>query len=182
MSYTHFEVRDALESLTVLIDTREQDTMNLRRRMKDFPHWRREKLDAGDYSGEYTVEGETHSLPVSIEREMNLDELCQCFTSGRERFQREFERGKAAGIKMYLLIENADWSKVFDGSYRSRLNPNALIASIIAWSIRYDLQFIFCKPDECGRIIYKILYYHAKEVLEHDGTSGAESQRIGKAC
>ena len=69
MSYTHFEVRDALESLTVLIDTREQDTMNLRRRMKDFPHWRREKLDAGDYSGEYTVEGETHSLPVSIGNE-----------------------------------------------------------------------------------------------------------------
>ena len=27
MSYTHFEVKDALESLTVLIDTREQDVL-----------------------------------------------------------------------------------------------------------------------------------------------------------
>lgn len=76
---------------------------------------------------------------------------------------------------MYLIVENADWSKVFDGSYRSRLNPNALIASILAWSIRYNIQFIFCKPSECGKLIYKILYYHAKEVLEHDGESGAKS-------
>ena len=71
---------------------------------------------------------------------------------------------------------------MFDGSYRSRLNPNALIASILAWSIRYDLQFIFCEPDECGRIIYKILYYHAKEVIEHDGESGTEGEGISKAC
>lgn len=48
MSYTPFEIRDALESLTVLIDTREQDTERARKRKEDFPRWRREKLDAGD--------------------------------------------------------------------------------------------------------------------------------------
>lgn len=172
---THFEIQDALESMQILVDTREQDTAAFRRRTQNFPKWRREKLDAGDYSAEITAGGTTFPLSVSVERKMNLDELCQCFTSGRERFQREFERARAAGTKMYLIVENADWSKVFDGSYRSRLNPNALIASILAWSIRYNIQFIFCKPSECGKLIYKILYYHAKEVLEHDGEHSAKS-------
>ena len=41
---THFEVQDALESLTVLIDTREHvDTPGFQRRAAHFPRWRREK-------------------------------------------------------------------------------------------------------------------------------------------
>lgn len=35
MSYTHFEIKDALETLTVLIDTREQDTERARKRKID---------------------------------------------------------------------------------------------------------------------------------------------------
>lgn len=173
MSYTHFEVKDALESLTVLIDTREQDTMNLRRRMKDFPHWRREKLDAGDYSAELKASEQNFRIPVAIERKMSIDELCQCFGRERARFLREFERAKENGTRLYLIVERATWEDLFAGRYRSRLNSKALIASILAWSVRYDVRFFFCLPETCGELIYKILYYEAKEVLEHDGAGGA---------
>ena len=130
MSYTPFEIRDALESLTVLIDTREQDTERARKRKEDFPRWRREKLDAGDYGCEIELDGELCRVPVVVERKMSLDELCQCFTRERKRFEREFERAQQAGTRLHLLIENASWEKIHAGSYRSQMKPQALTASI----------------------------------------------------
>ena len=95
---THFEVKDALESLTVLIDTREHvDTPGFQRRAAHFPRWRREKLDAGDYSAELTISEQKFRIPVAIERKMSIDELCQCFGRERARFMREFERAKENG-------------------------------------------------------------------------------------
>lgn len=171
---THFEVQDTLEGLTVLIDTREHvDTPGFQRRAAHFPRWRREKLDAGDYSAELTISEQKCRIPVAIERKMSIDELCQCFGRERARFMREFERAKESGTRLYLIVERATWEDLFAGRYRSRLNSKALIASILAWSVRYDVRFFFCRPETCGELIYKILYYEAKEVLEHDGAGGA---------
>ena len=53
---TPFEVRDCLSSMTVIYDTREQETAALHRRLKSMqcPH-KRQKLDSGDYSCECTL-------------------------------------------------------------------------------------------------------------------------------
>ena len=123
------------------------------------------------YDCELNVGGELIQLPVAIERKMSLDELCQCFTGGRKRFQREFERAKDKGIKLYLLVENADWEKIYAGEYRSMMKAESLIGSMLAWSIRYGAQFFFCKPSTTARMIRKILHYEAKEWLEHDEQS-----------
>lgn len=166
-----FEVSRALKNLTLIIDTREQDTDRLRRRIKQTGlSFVRQKLDFGDYSAKTTLDNGTEfdiSSSVSIERKMNLDELCACYCKGRKRFTREFERAKSAGAKVYLLIENANLEKVYNGSYRSKMSPQALTASLFAWLARYNCQIIFCKEETSGKIIREILYREMKERLEN---------------
>uniref|UniRef100_UPI004029B48D ERCC4 domain-containing protein n=1 Tax=Ruminococcus bromii TaxID=40518 RepID=UPI004029B48D len=166
-----FEVSRALKNLTLIVDTREQDTDRLRRRIKQTGlSFVRQKLDFGDYSAKTTLDNGTEfdiSSSVSIERKMNLDELCACYCKGRKRFTREFERAKSAGAKVYLLIENASWENTFNGKYRSKMTSSALTASMFAWLARYNCQIIFCKEETSGKIIREILYREMKERLEN---------------
>lgn len=159
------EVKTALESMVCLVDTREQDTPRLRARLRDIGcPWERQKLDFGDYS----VRCDLLSLSgiVSVERKMDLDELCNCYCKDRKRFEREFERAKQAGAKVYLLIENGSWEDAYSGKYHSRMSPESLVASIQAWLARYNCQVIFCQPQTTGRLIHDILYRELKEALE----------------
>lgn len=167
---TPFEVSEALEHLTLLVDTREQDTLSFRRRVKEVGiPWERRKLDFGDYSMRVELEDGQEvdfSPAVAIERKMSLDELCQCYGRGRKRFQREFLRAKKAGAKLYLLVENGSWEKAFGGDYRSQMKPQALTASLTAWLARYNCQVIFCQARTTPRLIREIVYREAKERLE----------------
>lgn len=167
---TPFEVSEALERLTLLVDTREHDTLFFRRRMKEtgLP-WERRKLDFGDYSMRVELEDGKEvdfTQAVAIERKMSLDELCQCYGRGRDRFTREFNRAKEAGAKLYLLIENGSWEKALNGGYRSQMKPQALTASLTAWLARYSCQVIFCQARTAPRLIREIAYREAKERLE----------------
>ncbi len=169
---TPFEIKAALESMTLLVDTREQPTEKLKKRIEyaGLPHERR-KLDFGDYSCQCLLPDGSmldFSSKVAIERKMHLDELCLCFGKERPRFEREFERARDAGCRIYLLVENGSWEKAYNGKYRSLLNPNALIASIDAFRARYGMQLDFCKEETTGRLLRDILYRELKEYLEND--------------
>ena len=163
------EVENALQTMVIIADTREQPTPQAERRYKAFgcPH-RREKLNVGDYSAECTLpDGSVFTLAdkVTIERKQNLDECCMCYTSERARFEREFERGKAAGIKTYLLIENANWENAYNGRYRSKMNAKALVASMLAWLARYNCQLLMCRSETSGKLVHDVLYRELKERL-----------------
>jgi ERCC4-type nuclease len=166
--YSDYEIEKALEEITIIADTREQDTEDFRRRFKavGLPIIRR-KLDFGDYSAIVNINGEEFSLEnqVVIERKMSVDELCMCFGKERQRFQREFQRAKEAGARIYLVIENGTWENMFTGRYRSRLSVEALTASLAAWSARYNLIPLFCKPETSGRLIALLLKYELRERL-----------------
>ena len=165
---TSSEIKHTLESMVVLVDTREQDTPSLRRRLEGLScPFEREKLESGDYSCRFFLpDGAAHRLNVAVERKMNLDELCSCFTRGRPRFAREFERARESGTKLHLLIECGSWDHALSGKYRSRFNPEALSASMLAWSARFQSGIFFCKPENTGKLIFKILRYELKEQLE----------------
>jgi ERCC4-type nuclease len=151
--------------MVCLVDTREQDTPRLRARLRQIGcPWEREKLDFGDYS--VRCNKVDLSNIIAIERKMSLDELCNCYCTGRRRFEREFERAKAAGAKTYLLVENATWENAYAGKYRSRMSPESFTASLLAWLARYDCKPIFCKAETSGRIIHDILYRELKQALE----------------
>lgn len=179
--YNPAEIDDMLGRLEILIDTREQDTPLFKRRTEGFKcPFVRYKLDYGDYSCRtFDNAGNEVSLKnrAVIERKMNWDELCSCFGHGRARFQREFERAYAAGCVMYLLIENADFEKLYAHKYRSKLTPQSLIASIFSWSARYNMKILFCKAETSGALIHDILKYEMREYLlncEEKCNAGAE--------
>lgn len=166
-------MKRSLDSMVILVDTREQDTHSLRRRLElmNCP-WERQKLDFGDYSAKCRLpNGEWLDLSpkVAVERKMSFDELCACFCRGRQRFTREFERAREAGAVVYLLIENASWENALAGKYRSKMNPKSFIASMTSWLARYRCQLIFCKSETTGVLIHEILYRELKEVLESKG-------------
>ncbi len=167
----HFDIQSALESITVLVDTREQDTPQARKRLEGMKlPYERQKLDFGDYSAKCTLPNGDElnfSDMFAIERKMNLDELCGCYCRSRERFTREFERAREKNAKLYLLIENATWEKVYEGKYRSKMSAGALKASMLAWLSRYNCQLIFCKAETSGKLIADIIYREVKERLEH---------------
>lgn len=171
------EIDDALASMVIIYDTREQPTPALMRRLSAFPcETRREMCGFGDYSAACTLpDGSELSLNgvVAVERKMSLDELSRNFTAGRERFAREFERATENGGKLYLLVEDSSWDMVFAGRYKTKFNKEAYIASLMAWQARYNTQIVFCTATISPMMIYKILRYELKERLERmceDGT------------
>lgn len=165
---------EILQSFSVLIDKREQDTERARKRYKAFSvPYDRATLDYGDYTFNAMIDGvpiydaSSRVFPrCAVERKMNLDELAGCFTHERKRFRAEMERAQDQKAKVFLLIENASWENLINGRYKSRLNPSAFLASITAWMIRYELQVIMCKAETSGRLIKEILYRDLKERLE----------------
>ena len=160
------EAEAALEGMVVLVDTREQDTPALRRRVLRFGAWEREKLDAGDYSARFPLpDGTWYRLPVAVERKMDFTELAACYCRQRRRFAAEFQRAKAAGVKLYLLVEGASWENAYAGRYRSRMAPQSLVASMLAWLARYDCQVLFCDRRTTGQLVHDVLYREGRERL-----------------
>ncbi|MDO5785561.1 MAG: ERCC4 domain-containing protein [Eubacteriales bacterium] len=170
-----FEQKAVLSTFQILVDNREQRTERAKRRYQSFgAPWARATLNYGDYTYNATLPNGEKIQDISstlfptcvVERKQNLDELAQCFTRGRDRFKREFERAVKHGCRIYLLCENSTWENLLNGAYRSQLHPNAFKASVIAWTIRYNANLIFCKEETSGQIIREILYRDLKERLE----------------
>ena len=170
----HFEVTEALNTFQILVDNREQATPKAVERYKSFGvPYKRATLNYGDYCGIITLNDSeiydtAHSVKAScvIERKMSLDELAMCFTRWRDRFRREMERAASNGSTVYLLVENATYEGIIKHRYRSRFSPSAFLASLTAWTVRYNLRPIFCKADTSGQLIKEILYRDMKERLE----------------
>ena len=172
---TIFEHKRAVESMVILVDTREQQTDRAAKRYARCGcPYRRATLSYGDYG--YTCqlpdgrwlydESAAIRCRAVVERKMNLDELAACLGRERARFEREFIRAQEAGARIFLLVENASWEKLISGKYRSQMNPKALLASVAAWTIRYDLNLMFCREETSGILIREILYRDLKERLE----------------
>jgi len=169
-----YEIDEALKTFQIVVDTREHNTPKARKRMKAFGvPASRLTLNYGDYCGNVLINGEplysaSNAIRPAcvIERKQSLDELAGNMTRGRARFQREFERAREAGAKVYLLVENASYEAILQHRYRSRFHPNAFMASLVAWSIRYDMTPVFCKDETSARVIREILYRDIKERLE----------------
>lgn len=164
--FTDKQLDEHLKKLTIMCDTREQVNANVIEffASKKIPYVSH-KLDIGDYSamlGDLILD-----YDVVCERKANIDELCGNMTADRDRFEREFLRAKAFGVKVYLIIENCSWSDIMLHNYRSKLSPKSLMATLLSWQTRFNVSVIFCHPEETGQIIYYTLYYAAREALKN---------------
>ena len=171
----HFEIEELMKSFEIVIDTREQPTQRAKQRYDAFGvDYSRGTLSYGDYCGNITLPNGgklydasgTISARCVVERKMNLDELAQCFTRGRDRFRREFERAAEHDCRVFLLCEDGSIEKILRHEYASRFTPKAFMASVIAWNIRYNMQLLFCTHLTSGTMIKEILYRDMKDRAE----------------
>ena len=166
------EMENILNTMFLLVDTREQPTEQYYKRLDSVGiPYRRQKLDFGDYSCGYCGRDGFEVLldkEIVIERKMNLDEICGNFTKGRDRFSREFEKASKSGAKVHLIVENGNYEKIIGGKYRSKLNSNSLLSSVMAFSDRYDISVHFCKPETTPLLMRKIFYHHIRNTLIKD--------------
>ena len=173
---TPFELQKTLDSMVLLVDSREKPTAEAKKRWESFGvPYRIQGLRSGDYTAEFILpNGETFSLEnyAVLERKMSVDELCGNFCQNRARFIREFERIKEAGAKAYIVVEGASWETIYNHRYHSKMSPQALVASLTAWMARYNAHIIFCKAETFPKLCREILYREAKEILTNMEVDG----------
>lgn len=129
------------------------------------PHERRH-MKLGDYTAE--VDGKVLE-DVFIERKKDIEEIGNCLTKDFWRFNKELALAKQSGVrKIYLLIENVDYQKF--------LNGDAWKEAEISWMYKdgqavdvwygllaeYNICPVFCKQEDAGRVIEKILEQEVK--------------------
>lgn len=169
------EIDKVMETFSIIVDTREQDTPRARKRYRGFGvPYTRATLDYGDYCGQITLpngqnvnnesNGRIHPL-CSVERKKDLDELAANISRGRKRFEREFERAKKANANVFLLIENASLDMILRHDYQSKMNANSFFCTIVAWTVRGFFIPIFCPAEKSGMVIAEILRKDMKERL-----------------
>lgn len=88
--------------------------------------------------GDYSLAGLNDK--VAIERK-NLPDLVACLGRERERFERELQRG--AALEAFAVVVEASWHDLSSGNYRSALKPHAACQSVLAFTGRYRVPFLF---------------------------------------
>lgn len=90
-------------------------------------------------TGDYSLAGLEDRC--AVERK-SLDDLLGCLTGeGRERFERELAR--AAGLDCFAVVVEASMQDMAEGRYRSRMKPHAALQSVLAFTVRYGVPFIW---------------------------------------
>lgn len=153
-----------MSEIIIIVDTREKANKHILDMFDKFKvKYVEEKLDVGDYSC-YYIDEDKNKIDmrniIAIERKRDLNELCSNFTTGRKRFEREFQRKKG---DMIVLVESGSYKDIILNKYRSKMTPKSLLASIHSWSIRYDVPFLFIHEDCMAVYMYNTFKYYIKE-------------------
>lgn len=110
-------------------------------------------------TGDYSLHGLT--AHIALERK-SLDDLTGTLTKGRERFQRECERGR--GLEYFGLIIEASMEDVARHRYQSQMTPQSLLQTLAAWSIRYGLHVHWCGSRAGGEyMVFSLLQKYLRE-------------------
>lgn len=108
-------------------------------------------------TGDYSLVG--HENEVVVERK-TLPDLIACLGPERERFERELSRMR--GIPSVTVIVESPQSAMERGRYRSRLLPEAAWQSIISFTQKYRVPFIFCRNARAAeRACFDFLRHYA---------------------
>ncbi len=141
--------------MVILVDSREQLPFTF----GDFPgiETARVALPVGDYS-----------LPgfedrVAIERK-GLDDLVGCLKgANRDRFEKEL--AKAKQYELFAVVIEANVDDVRERRYRSAMKPASVMQSVLAFQIRYRIQFMFAgSRANAQEITHSLLSKYAREI------------------
>ena len=99
-------------------------------------------------TGDYSVKGGEHL--IAIERK-TLSDLVSSLSNGRQCFEQELARSLA--LEHFRLVFEGSLQDIIQHRYRSRMLPQSVIQTLIAWSIHYRLPIWFAGNRAGGRLI-----------------------------
>ncbi|WIL37559.1 ERCC4 domain-containing protein [Kurthia sp. YJT4] len=171
-SYSDTELKKLLDTLTIVVDTRENVNDHILRYLheKKIPHVNK-KLDTGDYSAMIPKNPELGImrdiyLDACLERKNSVDEITGNLQKDtRKAFENELIRSKD---KPFVLIceDLEGYEKILRGDYRSRYDPKALLGTLKTFEARYGFSIVFMDKKFSGNYIYHHFYYYAREYLK----------------
>jgi hypothetical protein len=137
----------------LVVDTREQEPLAFERLA-----WVRGTLTTGDYS----VAGLQDLF--SVERKTVSDLVGCCMGDNRERFERELHRLRGYRFKRLLLVGSE--AEILASQYHSNIKPNAVLATLYAFEVRYDLPVVFVPTAQAGAsLVERWAFYFTREAV-----------------
>ena len=138
---------------TIVIDTREIEPLIFTRL---------QSVRSTFYSGDYSILSLEDSF--AVERK-SLDDIANCcLSSNRDRFEHELHRLRGYQFKRLLIVGSR--AEIEAQRYHSRIAPKAVLATLGAFEVRYDLPVVFCSsPEEAATAIERWAFYFSREVM-----------------
>jgi DNA excision repair protein ERCC-4 len=113
-------------------------------------------------TGDYGILGAEHAAAIECK---SLDGLVACCGFERGRFKRELIRMRGYPFRRLVVVgARAD---IEAGRYRSQIKPRAVLASLSAFEVRYDLPiYYFPDPAAAALQVESWCYWIAREIRE----------------
>lgn len=138
----------------IVVDTREQTPLPFTRFQFEIG-----TLTSGDYSFHGGEE------EFAVERKSIADLVACCVGENRERFFRELHRLRGFRFKRLLVVGSR--GSIERSEYRSAIAPKAVLATLAAIEVRFDVPVVFAPSQEDGgRLVETWAYWFAREMIE----------------
>lgn len=169
--YTDKEVDAIIKSIVILIDTREKKMDHITEYFdKAKIPYKKKALPYGDYSF-MIPKNEELSIPrdlvfyneIIVERKGSLEELSGNLTKERDRLEKELALSPQRKV---LIVENANYSDMVTGNYKTEYNNKSYWASIHSFWHKYNIPIIFMPDNKyTGFFIRGYFTYYLKNIL-----------------
>ncbi len=144
----------AVAEPVIIVDTREQDPL---------PFSRLRTQSGILITGDYSVAGLENLF--AIERKTIADLVSCCTGQNRERFERELHRLRGFRFKRLIIVGTEE--QILRGNFQSNIKPKAVLATLSAFEVRYDLPVIFSEtPEAAAHRIEAWSFWFAREVIK----------------
>ena len=137
----------------IIVDTREQTPLVFTRLASEVSG-----LTTGDYS---FSGGESY---MAVERKSVADLVGCCMGVDRARFERELHRLRGFKFKRLLVVGTP--GEIASHQYRSRIEPDAVINTLAALEVRYEVPVVFAAtPDDAALWVEQWACWCAREII-----------------
>ena len=148
--------------MVIQIDSRESNNSKIKEYFtKNNIEYFVSKLPCGDYANPQNMK-----IVIELKHSHNdgLGELVTnlCRSVNHQRFVNEINLAKKIGVENFIVliaskdITNVDEIHLWKNKY-GKVNPKTFEKIVKTFKNKYNIQFEFCKPNECGKRIIELL-------------------------
>ena len=148
--------------MIIQIDSREANNKKIKEHFNSIgQEYFVSKLPCGDYADPQNMK-----IVVELKHSHNdgLGELVNnlCRTVNHERFKNEVMLSKKIGVEHFIIlvasknITSVDEIHLWENKY-GKVPPLTFEKTVKTFRDRYNVEFVFCKPNECGKTIIDLL-------------------------